>query len=85
MAYSQLTQLLSDLIRAESVNPAYDAQSSESAIQEGISSYFQDHGLETWEQAVLPGRNNVIAMLPGRNRSRRIVFEAHCDTAGVSR
>lgn len=84
MAYPRLIQILSDLIRTESVNPAYDAQSSESEIQKQIARYFRDHSVETCEQEALPGRSNVIAKLPGRDTSRRIVFEAHCDTAGVS-
>jgi len=48
-------------------------------------SFFETRGIEVWEQVVFPGRPNVIARLEGRNPSRRIVFEAHCDTAGVER
>jgi acetylornithine deacetylase len=46
-------------------------------------SFFETQGIEVWEQLVFPGRPNVIARLEGRNPSRRVVFEAHCDTAGV--
>ncbi|HLI35603.1 MAG TPA: M20 family metallopeptidase [Terriglobia bacterium] len=83
MAHSNLIQTLANLIRIASVNSAYDPQSSESKIQKWISSFFRDHGIPTWEQEVLPGRPNVIAQLPGKNSTRRLVFEAHCDTAGV--
>jgi cell division septation protein DedD len=31
-------------------------------------------------QPVLPGRENVVAVLPGADRSRRIILEAHMDT-----
>ena len=83
MAYSNLIHTLANLIRIGSVNPAYDPQSSESEIQKWIFNFFRDHGIATWEQEGLEGRPNVIARLQGRNSARRIVFEAHCDTAGV--
>jgi acetylornithine deacetylase len=83
MVHSNLIQTLANLIRISSVNSAYDPQSSESHIQEWISGFFRDHGIPTREQEVLPGRPNIIAQLPGRNSDRRLVFEAHCDTAGV--
>ena len=33
---------------------------------------------------MLPGRSNVIARLPGRNPDRRVVMEAHMDTASIT-
>ena len=33
---------------------------------------------------MLPGRSNVIARLPGRNPGRRVVMEAHMDTASIT-
>lgn len=83
MASSNLIQTLANLIRIGSVNSAYEPQSSESEIQEWILGFFRDRGIPTCAQEVLPGRSNVIAKLPGKNPARRIVFEAHCDTAGV--
>lgn len=78
-----LIQILSDLIRAGSVNPAYDSRSSEAEIQRQVSSFFRARAVDYFEQEVLSGRSNVVARLPGRDPARRIVFEAHCDTAGV--
>jgi acetylornithine deacetylase len=83
MAHSELIETLADLIRINSVNPAYDPAHSESEVQKFVLSFFATQGIEVWEQPVFPGRPNVIARLEGRNSSRRIVFEAHCDTAGV--
>ncbi len=85
MAHSELIDTLADLIRINSVNPAYDPAHSESEVQKFVLSFFASQGIEVWEQPVFPGRPNVIARLEGRNSSRRIVFEAHCDTAGVER
>jgi acetylornithine deacetylase/succinyl-diaminopimelate desuccinylase-like protein len=83
MAHSELITLLSDLIRINSVNPAYEGGCGESEIQKFVMSYFATRSIRVSAQEVLPGRPNVIAMLPGRNSSGRIVFEAHCDTAGT--
>ena len=83
VAYPELIDTLADLIRINSVNPAYDAAHSEAEIQRFVLDFFKTREVEAWEQPVLPERPNVIARLAGRNSSRRIVFEAHCDTAGV--
>jgi acetylornithine deacetylase len=83
MAHTELINTLADLIRIKSVNPAYAPAHSETEIQKFIMSFFETEGIEVWEQLVFPGRPNVVARLGGRNPSRRIIFEAHCDTAGV--
>jgi len=77
MAQSELIDTLADLIRINSVNPAYDPAQSETEVQKFVMSFFETQGIEVWEQLVFPGRPNVIARLEGRNPSRRIVFEAH--------
>jgi acetylornithine deacetylase/succinyl-diaminopimelate desuccinylase family protein len=81
---SELSTLFSDLIRINSVNPAYDPTSSEAAIQKFVAKYLVDNHLDITEQPVLPGRPNIIAKIPGKNPERRIIFEAHCDTAGTT-
>jgi acetylornithine deacetylase/succinyl-diaminopimelate desuccinylase-like protein len=48
-----------------------------------VRQFFEQRGIEVWEQEVFPGRNNVIARVPGRDPSRRIVFEAHTDTVSI--
>ena len=84
MADAELIRLLADLIRINSVNPAYEKAGAETEIQEFVLNFFAATGVSVSEQQVLPGRPNVVAKLPGKNASRRIIFEAHCDTAGVS-
>lgn len=79
----ELVNILADLIRIKSVNPAYDRESSEKHIQAFILDFFRKREILAEEQQVLDGRANVIAKLPGKNPSRKIIFEAHCDTAGV--
>ena len=83
MICAELLQTLSDLVRINSVNPAYPQGRPETEIQDYILRFFRRRGIAAVEQEVLPGRNNVVARLPGRDPSRRIVFEAHSDTAAI--
>ncbi len=83
MKKMDLQRTLSDLVSINSVNPAYAFGQPEEKIQEYVRSFFEQQGFETVAQHVMDRRENVIACLPGRDRSRRILFEAHCDTAGV--
>ncbi len=83
MAHKELIETLADLVRIDSVNPAFEPSHGEAEVQKFVLNFFKTRGIEVWEQPVLPDRPNVIAKLAGRNPSRRMVFEAHCDTAGV--
>lgn len=75
--------LLADLVRIPSVNPAYENGQSEVGIVEFLAKYFRNYSIETWQQEALPGRPNLIARLPGRNSGRRLIFEAHTDTVSA--
>lgn len=75
---------LADLVRINSVNPNYDGGVPELKVAEYIEHFFASRGIETWRQNVLPERPNVIAHVPGRDRSRRVVLEAHMDTVSTS-
>ena len=77
-------ETLADLIRIPSVNPNYGEGTTEAAVGEYVESFFRDQGIETVRQSVLPSRDNVIAKLPGRDSSRRIVLEAHMDTVSTT-
>ena len=84
LSMDELIETLADLIRINSVNPAYPDGAPESAMAAYIQSFFEKRGIEVSQQNVFPGRPNVLARLPGRDLSRRIVFEAHTDTAGIA-
>jgi succinyl-diaminopimelate desuccinylase len=83
MAYSPVVQTLADLIRINSVNPAYPNGRPEVEIQGYILDFFESRGIEVWKQEVLPDRPNVIARVCGQKKGGKIIFEAHVDTAGV--
>lgn len=74
---------LADLIRINSVNSSYEGGPGEREAATYVREFFTRRGFEVWEQEVFPGRPNVIARLPGRNPSRRVVLEAHTDTVSI--
>ena len=80
---SPVLQTLADLVRINSVNSSYDGGPGEGEVAAYVRRFFEQRGIETWEQEVFPGRPNVLARLPGLDSSRRIVLEAHTDTVSV--
>ena len=83
-------QLLSDLVALPSVNPerattCTDAPFGEGRMADYVESYFWRLGLRVERQVVFPGRDNVLAFLPGQDaRAAPILLEAHMDTVGVA-
>ncbi len=77
-------QTLADLVRINSVNTAYEGGPGEKEIASYVRAFFERRGIEVWEQEVFPGRPNVIARLPGRDSSKRLILEAHMDTVSVT-
>lgn len=84
MSESPVIQTLSDLVRINSVNSSYDGGPGEREIAAWVRRFFEQRGIEVWEEEVFPGRPNVIARLPGRDSSRRVILEAHTDTVSVA-
>jgi acetylornithine deacetylase len=80
---SAVIDLLAELVRIDSVNPAYGGP-GEAGVARFLRDFFARHGIETFAQPVLPGRENVVAVLPGADRSRKIILEAHMDTVSVA-
>src|SRR3954464_2738391 len=83
MTLSPVLETLAGLIRIESVNSSYEGGSGERALATAVRRFFEERGIEVWEQEVFPGRPNVIARLPGRDPTRRVILEAHTDTVSV--
>lgn len=82
-ATKPVIDLLKDLVRIPSVNPAYADGRSEAGMVEFIEKYFRRYSIETERQEALPGRPNLVARLPGKNLARRLIFEAHTDTVSA--
>ncbi len=81
---SPVIRTLADLVRINSVNPAYECGGSELPMVSAIRRFFADCPVEIWQQEVFPDRPNLVVCLPGRDRSRRIVLEAHTDTVSTA-
>ena len=78
-----LIETLAELVRINSVNSSYEGGPGEREIATWIRRYFEQRGIEVWEQDVFPGRPNVIARLRGHDSTRRVILEAHTDTVSV--
>jgi acetylornithine deacetylase len=83
MTVPPVIQTLAQLVRINSVNSSYEGGPGEREIATWIRQFFEQRGIEVWEQEVFPNRPNVIARLPGRDPSRRVILEAHTDTVSV--
>ncbi len=83
MSVPPVIQTLASLVRINSVNCAYEGGVGEREIAAWVRRFFEQRGIEVWEQEVFPGRPNVIARLAGRDPSRRAILEAHMDTVSV--
>jgi acetylornithine deacetylase len=73
--------LLERLVRAPSVNPGMDP---DGAGEAGVARILLDElgalGVEAGEHEVLPGRSNVVGVLPGPEGAPTLMLEAHMDT-----
>lgn len=76
-------QTLADLIEINSVNPNYKSGVPEADVVAYVETFFQQRSIKTWRQSVEPHRENLIALVPGRDRQRKMIFEAHMDTVSV--
>jgi acetylornithine deacetylase len=73
--------LLERLVRIDSVNPSLDpAGQGEAAVADVLLRQLRDLGLEPTAEEALPGRPNVVAVLPGAEGAPRLLLEAHMDT-----
>ncbi len=80
---ARLAQVLTDLVRIESINPALvPGGSGEQAIAQYAQQFMESAGLEAWLQEVQPGRFNAVGVLRGRG-GRSLMLNGHLDTVGV--
>jgi len=83
MNTTPVIETLASLVRINSINSAYEGGPGEREIAAWVRKFFEQRGIEAWEQEVFPGRPNIIARLPGSDGSRRVILEAHTDTVSV--
>ena len=77
--------LLADLVRVESVNPAFSrGASDESALARLVADRLEALGLQVERREPEPGRVSVLATLAGAGGGSSLMLYAHLDTVGVA-
>ncbi|MFP4250263.1 MAG: M20 family metallopeptidase [Armatimonadota bacterium] len=83
---SEVADLLAAMVRLPSVNPSGRApegpHEGEARMTRFVHDWLVTRGIECRLQRVEPGRENVIARVPGRGEPP-VVFESHMDTVSV--
>lgn len=77
--------ILKDLVAINSINPRCEVNGpGEAECARYVAGLCRSNGIDVQLQEVFPGRSNVVARVDGRDRSKRIVFEAHMDTVAIA-
>jgi len=85
MTLDRVTQVLADLVRIASVNPALvPGGAGEERIARYVANFLQSAGFETHLQEISPGRFNAIGVLRGSGGGRSLMLNGHLDTVGVA-
>ena len=85
--YSEVVQLAQQMVAIPSINPedthAPESPYGESRMADFLCDWLKKYGLDCRRQQVQPGRENVISLAEGRDRSRTLLLSAHMDTVDV--
>ncbi len=85
MDTNQASQLLSDLVAINSINPDLTPGApGEGQIAAYIAAWLEKAGLEVHLQEVAPGRPNVTGIARGTGGGRTLLLNGHIDTVGVA-
>lgn len=84
---SDAVKLLADLVAIPSVNPGDRAVSgpgyTEREVVNYLEAFLRRAGIDCERQEVLPERENLIAVVEGRDASRTLFLQSHTDTVEV--
>lgn len=84
-APNELTQLLSDLVAIDSINPdLVPGAAGEAQIAHYVADWLARAGLDVAVEEAAPGRPNVIGVVRGTGGGRSLMLNAHTDTVGVA-
>jgi acetylornithine deacetylase len=85
-AMSDLTALIADLVRIDSVNPGLvPGAAGEARMAAFVASWLGRAGLEVTVEEVLPGRPNVVGVRRGTGGGRTLLLNGHTDVVGAGR
>jgi acetylornithine deacetylase/succinyl-diaminopimelate desuccinylase-like protein len=80
---TQLSNLVSDLVAIDSVNPGLvPGAAGEEAIARFVASWLKSAGLDVEVDEVAPRRPNVVGVARGSGGGRSLMLNAHMDTVG---
>lgn len=79
---ASVLETLASLVRINSVNPEWGGP-GEAEAANFVREFFAGTGLDVIEEEVLPGRSNLLVRIPGRDRERSVLLEAHLDTVSA--
>lgn len=82
-APGEVEELLRALVGVPSVNPRDGSGPGEAALAEVVRDWLVSRGIAARTREVLPGRPNVLAVVPGRD-PRALLLESHLDTVEVN-
>ena len=80
---NRLVSLLTDLVAINSINRTLSDGPGEQEIAEYCTRNLTNLQLDTEVQEVGPNQCNVVAVVPGEDRRRSVLLNAHLDTVGV--
>ena len=80
---SEIINVLSDLVRINSVNPTLSNGPGEEEMGNFVAQYLTNLELETKIQRIEHKRENVVAVIPGMDRKNSLLLNAHLDTVGT--
>ena len=79
-----LAATLAELVRIDSVNPAYGGPAGgEAKVIARAAEILRAAGIEPEIYEAAPGRPNLSAIIPGRDTSRTLAFITHVDTVST--
>jgi acetylornithine deacetylase len=85
VATSAVADLVSELVRIDSINPDLVAGGAgEGEIARFVAGWLEDAGLEAEIEEVAPGRFNTVGIARGTGGGRTLLLNAHMDTVGIA-
>jgi acetylornithine deacetylase len=80
---TRIVDILSRLVKINSVNSTLSAGMGEKRLAEFIHEFLKKLRLDAKIQTAAANRPNVVAVIPGNDRSRSLMLNGHLDTVGV--
>jgi acetylornithine deacetylase len=85
--YSEVVQLAQQMVAIPSVNPQdtgnIESPYGEARMADFVCDWLGRYNLNCCRQEVLPGRENVLSLAEGTDRSKTLLLSAHMDTVDV--